>query len=161
MLTRWDPFREMLNMRDAMDRFFEGSMTTQQGERGIFGRGVPLDVIENDDEYLVKASLPGIKPEDLDITYQGNTLTIQGETKEEESREESRYHIQERRYGRFSRTITLPDINPEQIEANYTDGVLTLHLPKSEEGKPKRIQVQPGGSQKVLEARFENGKKKK
>ena len=159
MLTRWDPFREMLNMRDAMDRFFEGSLTNQPGSGDLFDWGVPLDVIEKQDEYLVKASVPGIKPDDLDITYQGNTLTIQGETKEEENREENRYHLQERRFGRFSRSITLPDVKADKIEANYNDGVLTLHLPKSEEVKPKRIQIQSGSSQKVLEGHFGNGNK--
>lgn len=121
---------------------------------------MPLDVIEKDDEYLVKASLPGIKPEDLDITYQSNTLSIQGETTEEEKHEDARYHLQERRFGRFSRSVTLPDVDADKIEAEYHDGVLTLHLPKSEEVKPKRIQIQTGGSQKVLEGHFGDGKKR-
>jgi HSP20 family protein len=105
--------------------------------------------------------VPGIKPEDLDITVTKNTLTIKGEVRQEEEKEEERYHLRERRYGRFARSITLPtSVDADEIEANYENGVLTLRLPKTEEVKPKRIEVKSG--EKLLEGQFEgNGREKK
>jgi HSP20 family protein len=101
-----------------------------------------LDVIENEDEYLVRASLPGLNPDDLEITYINNALTIKGEVKGENEVKESRYHLRERRYGSFARSILLPsNVSAEKIEAKYENGVLTLKLPKAEEAKPKKIDV--------------------
>ena len=154
-LTRWDPFREMLAMRNAMDHLFESS---------FFAPGTPwlqnvtwdlaLDVSETNGEFLVKASLPGINPDDLEITYEGKVLTIKGETKEEKEVEDRRYHLRERRYGSFSRSVTLPaTVDADHIEASYEAGVLTLHLPKVEEAKPKRIQVVSAESPKMIEGK--------
>ncbi len=151
-LMRWDPFREMQALRETVDRLFESSLSTWAGEPRALGWTLALDVAESEDEYLVKASVPGIKPEDLDITFTDNTLTIKGEIKAEEERDEVRYHIRERRYGQFTRSISLPtSIDAEHIEAEYDNGVLTLHLPKAEEARPKRISVRATGGQKVIE----------
>jgi HSP20 family protein len=104
-----------------------------------------LDVAETEEEYLVKASVPGINPDDLDITFTDKILTIKGEYKEEEEKEDVHYHLRERRFGSFSRRLRLPNtIKSDAIEAKYEDGVLVLHLPKTEEVKPKRITVQNG-----------------
>jgi len=114
-----------------------------------------LDVIENNDEFVVKASLAGIDPDDLEITYSDNALTIRGETKMEQDVEESRYHLRERRYGRFARSVSLPaKIDSDKIEADYKNGVLTLHLPKTEEVKPKRIRIKPEGSKNMIEGKL-------
>ena len=143
-LTRWDPFREMMTLRSMMDRMFD---ETFFGPRSDWSEqvnwGLALDVAETGDGFVVKASLPGINPDDLEITYNNNILTIKGQVEEEKDSEERRYHLRERRYGSFSRSITLPSsVKADAIEANYDAGVLTLTLPKMEETKPKRIAVQ-------------------
>jgi HSP20 family protein len=153
MLTRWDPFREIVGMRQQMDRMLNDwlSTTGEWGEGGSDGwMRLPLDVSEGDDAYIVRASIPGVKPEELEINVQNNMLTIQGETKSEEERQGDRWHLRERRFGKFQRTIGLPsNVNPDQIGATYENGVLTLSLPKSEEAKPRRISVQ--GGQRTIE----------
>lgn len=156
-LTRWDPFRDMLRMRSLMDRFFDNALTFPEPDWQTAEWGLALDVAESEDEYVVKASLPGINPDDLEITYTDDTLTIKGEIKEEKDIEESRYHLRERRYGRFTRSIRIPSqVISDKIEANYQDGVLKLRLPKSEEVKPKRISVKSNDQPKMVEGKFES-----
>ena len=112
----------------------------------------PIDVIENDNEYLVRASVAGFDPEQLEITFENNTLTIKGEIKEENKDEQQgRYHIRERYTGTFYRSVSLPGmIDQNQISAETDNGVLTIHLPKKPEAQPKRIEVKPK-SVKVIE----------
>lgn len=142
MLTRWDPFREMVTMRRAMDRLMENALP-EQGDWQVPEWSLALDVVENADDFVIKASLPGVKPEDIDVTYSKGMLTIKGEIKDESQSEQGQYHLRERRYGSFTRTITLPtSVKSEEIAADYKDGILTLRLPKMEEIKPKRIQIQ-------------------
>ncbi|MDI6693735.1 MAG: Hsp20/alpha crystallin family protein [Anaerolineales bacterium] len=151
-LTRWDPFREMMTFRNWMDRMFESALSTPSWQP--FTWDLALDVAETDDEFLVKASLPGINPDDLEITYNNNVLTIQGEIKEEKDVEQHRYHLRERRYGNFSRSISLPaTVKADAIQATYEAGVLTLHLPKVEEAKPKRIAVKSVGAPQMIEGK--------
>lgn len=158
-ISRWDPFRDLLTMRGAMDRLLDSSFGEQTDWSNV-NWALPLDVTENENEYVVKASIPGVKPEDMDITYNNNTLTIRGETKSEVEKEDTRYHMRERRFGSFSRSITLPSsVDAGKIRANYDAGVLTLQLPKAEEAKPRRIQIQSGGGQKVIEGKVSNGSK--
>lgn len=149
MLTRWDPFREMVAMRRAVDRLMENSL----GDQSDWAKAewaLALDVIEHDNEFLVKASLPGVKPEDLEITFDKGVLTLRGELRDESEKEQGQYHMRERRYGTFIRSVSLPTtVKADDINANYQDGVLTLHLPKAEEVKPKRIAIQTG-EQKVI-----------
>jgi HSP20 family protein len=105
MLTRYDPFREMLALRHTMDRLFDSAMTgTSTWQPATWD--LALDVAESENEYVVKASLPGINPDDLEITYTNNTLTIKGEVREDRELDEARYHLRERRYGSFSRSIS-------------------------------------------------------
>ncbi len=161
-LIRWDPFRDMMAFRSAMDRMFDNALTTPDSWMDSSSWNLALDVAENEDEFLVKASLPGIKPEDLEITFDSNVLTIKGETKEEKDEDNKRYHLRERRYGSFSRSITLPaSVKADAIEATYDAGVLSLHLPKAEEAKPKRIQIKNGGVPKMIEGKIKDiaGKK--
>ena len=151
MLTRWDPYREMMTVRRAMDRLIENSLTDEG--TSIPEWGLALDVVEDENTFLVKASLPGLKPEDIDITYNKGMLTIKGELKDESQVEKGQYHLRERRYGAFSRTISLPaSVKADDIDASYQDGVLTLRLPKVEEVKPKRIAINTA-EKKVIESR--------
>lgn len=150
-LTRWEPFRELATMRDMMDRFFDEPFmrlpTVWERENGTLS--LALDVMENPENYVVKASVPGVKPEEIEITIDNNMLTIKGETKEDTERNEGDYHLRERRYGSFYRSVALPaNVKADQIEAVNENGVLTLTLPKAEEAKPKKIEVKKMISQK-------------
>ena len=142
MIRRWDPYREMMVLRNSMDSVADRELALAPHSWKSFKWSVALDVVESEDEYLVKASLPGINPEDLEITFEENRLTIKGESKEEEEVDEARFHLRERRFGSFTRSIKLPSgIESDKIEANYDKGVLKLHLPKVEEVKPKKITI--------------------
>ena len=155
-LTRWDPFREMMTLRNWMDRWMDSPMSTLSTWQPA-AWDLALDVAETDDDFVVKASLPGVAPDDLEITYNHNMLTITGEIKEEKDVEEQRYHLRERRYGSFSRSISLPStVKADAIEANYEAGVLTLHLPKAEGAKPKRIPVNSGQAPQMIEGKVKD-----
>jgi HSP20 family protein len=147
-IVRWEPFSDMLSLREAMDRLFEESVV-RPGSRLMSPHGagdLALDMFETDNDLVVTASLPGVKPEDVDITITGDTLCIQGETKSEEKVEKGAFLRQERRFGAFSRTVVLPmPIKSDKAEAKFKDGVLTLSIPKAEEAKPKSIKVKTEG----------------
>jgi HSP20 family protein len=143
-IVRWEPFRDLISLREAMDRLFEESfIRPRAGWLAPLGaEALVVDVYETDQDVVVKSSVPGIKPEDIDITITGDTLTIKGETKAKEKVERANYIRQERRYGAFSRSLTLPTtIVAEKAKAEFENGVLTLTLPKAEEVKPKTIKV--------------------
>jgi HSP20 family protein len=153
-INRWDPFRDMMVMRRSMDRLLDSYFGESTDWNEPVTWGIALDVVENPDEFVVKASLPGVKPEDVDVTFSENTLTIKGETRHEEDREDERYHLRERRYGSFSRSLTLPrGIKGDAIEASYDSGVLTLRLPKTEEVKPQRIAIHSAESPRMIEGK--------
>ncbi len=150
-IVRWEPFRDMLTLREAMDRLFEESFVSPRRREWLAPAegALALDMYETEDAVVVKSSIPGVKPEDVDITVIGNTLSISGETKEEEEVKEENFIRRERRYGAFSRSITLPEgVKADEAEANFEDGVLTLTVPKVPEAKPKVIKVKPGGKKK-------------
>ena len=142
LMTVRDPFaREMEAWRNAVlnEMLNEVPASTYREDRPW---ALALDVAETEDKFIVKASLPGINPDELDITFTDNVLTIKGEIKEEQDIEEGKYHLRERRYGMFQRSIALPvPVDADKIEATYKDGVLTLSIPKVEEIKPKKISV--------------------
>lgn len=151
-IIRREPFRDMVAFRNAMDRRFDDAFIGTRWEWQPHRADFALDVAETGDEYLVKASIPGINPEDLDITFVGKILTIKGEYKEKEEKEDVHYHHRERRFGSFSRNISLPTaIKSDDIKASYEDGVVTLQLPKTEEVKPKRIAVHSVETPKLIE----------
>ena len=155
MLARWDPFQEMLNLRRTVDRLFDNATPDHEWAQPNMW-GLAVDVVENKDEFVVKASVPGIKPDDLDVSYSDGTLTIKGEIKEEKDVKEDQYHLRERRSGSFMRSITLPTmIKGDAIQASYQDGVLSLRLPKAEEVKPKRIAIKVG-DQKMIDGKVKN-----
>jgi HSP20 family protein len=159
-LIRRDPIREMLSWNRAMERML-GSLY-DDGELGFgepFNLRMPLDVIENDEEFVVKADVAGIDPENIEITYTDNNLSIKGEVvdEREEESEEGRYHLRERRYGTFSRTISMPGtVDVDAIQAETQNGVLQIHLPKKEEVKPRRIEIGGGSKKNVIEGKSKN-----
>ncbi len=144
-LTRWEPMRELATMRQVMDRMFDEDMFRLAGgwdRSGGEAVSLALDVAEKDDAYVVKASLPGVNPEDVDITLADNVLTIRGETKADNEIKEEHYHLRERRFGSFTRSVALPNaVDADKIEAVNENGVLTLTLPKAESVKPRKIEV--------------------
>jgi len=147
-MIRWDPFREALTLREAMNRLFDDSVV--QGSRSWpsgSGLAVPVDLEETDDDITVTANMPGLKPEDVDISITENTLTMKGEFKSEEEGERGNMHFQERRYGSFQRSIALPAaVDADKADAEFEDGVLKVTLPKVEETKPKQIEVKARSS---------------
>ena len=156
-LTRWDPASEMMTLRDMMNQLFEDAWVMPRatgGGRGTASFGLPLDVTEDENDFIVKASLPGVNPDDLQVTVNDNMLTIKGELKPEQHDENKRYHLRERRWGSFERTVSLPvSVQADKVEAAYENGILMLKLPKAEEAKPKRIQIKGGQLPKTLEGK--------
>ena len=141
-LTRWEPFREITSLRRALDRMVDENFVFPQQWEHQTTWGPALDVIENADNYVVKASLPGVAPEEVEITLTDNVLTIKGETKHEQEDKQANYHLRERHYGSFMRSVTLPvTVDADKVEAVNEHGVLLLTLPKSETVKPKKISV--------------------
>ena len=148
---RWDPFRDLTSIQDEINQMFErvfGRRGAGAGGEGAFGRATwapAVDISERKDAYVVTAEVPGVKPEDLDVTLEDGLLTIQGERHAEEETSDRQYHRVERRYGGFRRSITLPSqVKTDAIEASYSDGVLQVTVPKADEAKPKKITVRPG-----------------
>jgi HSP20 family protein len=157
-LTRWQrpdfwglsPLRRVTNLRDEVDHLLSMALG-RLGDSGENGRGSQLleggwfpavDVYEDKDNLLIKAELPGLKKEDIDISLQDGYLSLSGERKQEEKREDSGVYRSERWVGRFHRSISLPcRVNAEKITATYNEGVLTVTLPKAEEAKPKQIPI--------------------
>lgn len=143
-LTRWEPFRDLISLREAMDRLFEESVVRPRtGELAPQRMGnLAVDMYQTDEAVVVKTAIPGVDPEDVEISITGDTLNIKGETRVEEEVEEEDYVCRERRYGAFSRSLTVPvAIEADGAHAEFEDGVLTLTLPKAEEVKPKAIEV--------------------
>jgi len=143
-IERWQPFSELMSLRQAMDKLFEDSFVRPSRALAALGEvtAPALDIYQTPDEVVVKATLPGVKPEDLSIDITGETLTIRGETKVEEEVKKEDYLYHERRYGSFSRSVALPGgLETDKAEATMEDGVLTLTIPKAEEVKPKAIKV--------------------
>ena len=137
---RWDPFEELAKMQRHMDRL----LGTQAG-RGLFGaqRDFPaVNMHETPDEYVVTAEVPGVKPADIDITVVGDSLTIKGKRESDVDREKMACHRQERDFGSFARTLSLPaSIANDKVDATYVNGVLQVKLPKADEAKPRVIKV--------------------
>lgn len=149
-ITRFDPFGEMVTLRQAMDRLFEDSFVSPLSLRTFNGEAVapPLDVHQTADEIVVTAALPGIKPEDVDITITGQTLSIRGEFKADEEISRDQYLYRERRHGTFNRQIQLPvRVQGDAASATFENGLLTLSIPKAEEVKPRQIQVKAAPKQ--------------
>ena len=155
-VTRWDPFQDLLSIQDEMNQLF-GRVFGQQPGLGRGGQRAwapALDIAERPDAYLVTVEVPGVKPEDLDITLEGGVLTVQGERRFQDESTDQQWHRVERRYGAFRRSITLPSqVKADAIEASFQDGLLQVLVPKAEAAMPKRIEVRAGGGPKQVEGR--------
>ena len=155
-LIRWEPAREINSLQSEMNRLFNTFFDTPTGGAGTGGarRWLPaMDLVETDDHFVLRADLPGLSEEDVNVELEDNVLTVSGERKaEHESRKEGYYRI-ERASGSFQRSLTLPEgVNPEAIEASFDKGVLEVRIPKPEERKPRKVAISVGaGEQKTIE----------
>jgi len=143
-LIRWEPAREMMTLREAMDRLFDDAFTRPFGPTdGWHGSYVPaVDMYQTDNDVVVKVTLPGMKADDVQINVTGDVLSIKGEMKEMNETKEKNYHIREQRWGAFERSVMLPtSVVSDKAKAEFEDGILTVTLPKAEEVKPKAITV--------------------
>jgi len=141
-LIRWEPAREMMTLRDAMDRLFDDAFTRPLR---LYDRDVSMpavDMYQTDNEVVVKASIPGVKTDEVQISVTGEALTIKGEVKQKEETKEKAYHIREQRWGTFERTLALPtEVVADKAKAEFENGILTITLPKADEVKPKTITI--------------------
>jgi HSP20 family protein len=141
---RPSPFSELVTLRQAMDRLFDDTVFRPYGSGGGEYARLPLDVRTSSDALLVEASLPGYRPEDVDITVENGTLTIRADDRTETSREEGDWVVREIARGSVMRTVTLPTgLEADQAEATFEHGVLRLRIPKAEQTKPRQIRIQP------------------
>ncbi len=142
LIRRTNPFDDFFSLRRAMDRLFDDDVFRPRAWRASGGAEPALDVTTTKDELVIRASLPGWNPEDVDITLTGTTLTISGETQEQERREDESWIVNEIRRGSFSRTLELPEgLVGDRATAAFENGLLTLRIPKAEEIKPKQIKI--------------------
>jgi HSP20 family protein len=153
-IVRWEPFREMMSLRQAMDQLFDDSFVRIPHLRGDGLWGLPIDMYQTKDDLVVKATLPGVKPEEVDISITDNTLTIKGEHKEEQETKEDDYLYRERYYGAFNRSVAIPvKVKGEKAEATFEEGVLTLTIPKADEIKPRQVKIKPKSAAKEKKAK--------
>ena len=140
-LIRWEPAREMMTLREAMDHLFDDAFTRPLTLRD--GWSAPaIDMYQTDDEIVVKASLPGVKADEVQINITGEILTLKGETKQVEEKKDKAWHMREQRWGAFERAIALPtEVVADKAKAEFENGILTISLPKAEEVKPKIINI--------------------
>ncbi len=140
MLTLRNAYRPA-RLTEVMDRLFEDALA-RNGGATLDAYALPVDIVAKGDEYVITAAVPGLKPDEVSVEVVGDVVTIRGETATENKDEGSDYLLQERRYGKFTRTITLPtDLDSVKAEATVADGILTLRVPKAEASKPKAIKV--------------------
>ena len=144
-LVRWDPFRELEDVSTRLNRLFNQPFGRRlmEDEGSLLAEWAPaVDVQETDAEYLIKADLPEVKKEDVRVELQDGMLCLQGERKQEREEKGKKFHRMERAYGRFERRLALPsEVDPQKVAAEFKDGVLKVHLPKSPSAKPKSIEV--------------------
>ena len=142
-MDRWDPFRDMLALRDTMDRLFQQRLSgTGQLLSTMRGEAIPMDVVERDDAYEVRAAVPGVKPEDVEVVVQGERVTVRAESRASEERRDENWLMREHRYGTMQRSVTLPTpVRSDAAEAHIEHGILTLRLPKAQEARPRRINI--------------------
>ncbi len=156
-LIRWEPVRELSSIQNEMNRLFNTFFDTpQQGNGGgsALRRWVPaMDLVETSDEFVLRADLPGLSENDVNIELEDNVLTVSGERKSEHEERKEGYYRVERASGSFSRSLTLPEgIDPESVKATFDRGVLEVRIPKPEERKPRKVAISVGGGeQKTIE----------
>src|SRR5216110_1651430 len=161
-IVRYDPFRDLRNLHEEVNRLFTGNIGRTYDDDGI-ARGAwspSVDIFENKDQIVLEAELPGMNREDFDLTIENNVITLRGERRFEKKDDADNYHRVERAYGSFTRSFTLPQtVSGEGATAEYRNGVLRVTLPKREETKARRIEIKTNGAEpKTIEARTEGSK---
>ncbi len=150
MIRRSSPFGELLSLRQAMDRLFEDSYVRPRGALDTDDQPLALDVYSTPDAVVVEAALPGVKPDDVDVSVLGDRLTISATSREEKSTEEEGYSYREIRRGNFSRSLSLPtDVNADAASATFENGLLRLSIPKAEQVKPRQIRIGAANNEPV------------
>ena len=146
-LVTYDPLRELRSLQDEVNRVFSSSFSRGSDNEMMRGAWSPtVDIYENKDQIVLEAELPGMKPEDVNISVENNVLTIHGERKFEKKDEKDNFHRVERSYGSFTRSFTLPPtVSSEAADAVFENGILRLTLAKREEAKPRKIEIKAGG----------------
>ena len=148
-VVKYDPFRDLRGLQDEVNRLFSGTFSRSTQDEVLRGAWSPsVDIFENKDQIVLEAELPGMKPEDVNISIENNILTLQGERRFEKKDESDNFHRVERSYGSFTRSFTLPStVSSENANAEFENGVLRLTLAKREEAKPRRIEINAGSNQ--------------
>lgn len=166
-IVRYDPFRDLRTLQEEVNRLFSSNLTRGFGEEGI-GRGAwnpSVDIYENKDQIVLEAELPGMKQDDFELTVENSVITLRGERQFEKKEESDNYHRVERSYGSFTRSFTLPQtVSAEGATAEYNNGVLRVTLPKREETKARRIQINNESAPaagRTIEAKAESAKNEK
>jgi HSP20 family protein len=157
-LIRWEPARELNTLQNEMNRLFNTYFDAPNG--GTVGRRwlPPMDLVETNDDFVLRADLPGLSDGDVNIELEDNVLTISGERKAQHEEQKEGYYRVERASGVFSRSLTLPEgVNPDAIKASFDKGVLEVRIPKPEERKPRKVAISVGGGQKTIEGNASEG----
>jgi HSP20 family protein len=149
-LIRWEPARELATIQTEMNRLFNTFFEPSSGSNGTVAAGrrwIPaMDLVEKDDDFVLRADLPGLSEADVNIELEDNVLTISGERKAEHEERKEGYYRLERASGAFSRSLTLPEgIDPERVQASFDRGVLEVRVPKPEQRKPRKVTISAGG----------------
>jgi HSP20 family protein len=153
-LVRWEPLRELTSLQGEMNRLFNTFFDMPPaGDGATLRRWIPpMDLVETEDAYVLRADLPGLDEKDVSIEFEDNVLTVSGERKAEHEEKREGYYRIERSSGSFSRALTLPEgVNVEAVKATFDKGVLEIRIPKPEERKPRRVQISVGGKQAAIE----------
>jgi HSP20 family protein len=150
IITRWDPFRELAQLQDRVNRVFQEANAVRDEGLTTSSFVPPVDIYETEQNIVLKVEVPGVEQKDLDIRIENNTITIRGERKFEKEVKEENFHRVERRYGSFQRSFSLPNtVNTENVTADYENGLLKVTLAKRAEAKPKQIKVNVGGEKTI------------
>jgi HSP20 family protein len=147
-LVRWEPMRELDSLQSEMNRLFDGFFGTGRGGNDVRARRwIPaMDLVETEDHLVLRADLPGMSEDDIEIEIKDNVLTVSGERKAEQERKDEGYYRVERAFGSFSRSLSLPEgVSADAVKASFDKGVLEIQIPKPEERKPQRVQIGTGG----------------
>jgi HSP20 family protein len=145
-IIRWDPFDEIMSMRESMDRLFEDFFSRRPRQSGPLVWQPAVEISETDAEVVVKAELPGIDPKHVEVNVTGDTLTIKGEAKAEQEEKRRNYYRRELRYGAFQRAIALPiEVKGDEAKATFRHGILEIRVPKAERVRPKSVKVEVEG----------------
>lgn len=141
-LMRWDPFQDLWQVREEVNRLFDHTLNRYPALKGLRSWQPAVDMYEDDKEIIVKAEIPGVEPKDVDITVTADSISLKGELKEETERREDGYIRAERRFGQFYRTLPLPaEVRPEEAQATFKNGVLEVRMPKAQMGRRQGVKV--------------------